>query len=93
MTTEEPIRKSRVRVGGMMAGMGLWMLLVTVTVLAVLVAAVLAGVWLFRRWRDHAAEPRAVDPDRARELLRQRYASGEIDDEEFERRLAALSWR
>lgn len=88
---------------GMMAGMGLWTLLLIVTVVAVLVAAVLAGVWLVRGLRgDRSAANRAAGgaelaetaPDNgAREVLRRRYAAGEIDEEEYERRLAGLTWR
>lgn len=89
---------------GMMAGMGLWMLLVVVTVVAVLVAAVLASVWLARRLRadratgghtadGSAGETRLADDSGAHEVLQRRYAAGEIDDEEYERRLAALTRR
>ncbi len=35
----------------------------------------------------------AASGDAARELLRRRYAAGEIDDEEYERHLSALTWR
>lgn len=85
--------------GTMGAGMGLWMLIVVVTVLAVLVVAVLAGVWLVRRLRadrsgvelsagggvaEHGSGGPALD------VLRHRYAAGEIDDEEYERRLSTL---
>lgn len=52
----------------MTAGTGLWMVLVTVTVIAVLVFAVLGGVWLWRELRESsrsAGRPRpgpAADP-------------------------------
>ncbi len=79
----------------MMAGMGLWMLLLVVTLLTILVLAVLGSIWLFRHLRQSGPNRGSVpsDDDNARELLRRRYAAGEIDDEEYERRLAALTWR
>jgi putative membrane protein len=78
----------------MMAGMGLWALLVIVAVVTVVLVAVLGSVWLTRRLRqDAAVSTVTTEPDNARELLRRRYAAGEIDDEEYERRLSALTWR
>ena len=77
----------------MMAGMGLWGFLVQVTVLVLLALAVLGGIWLVQRLRD---EPTAspISGDAAGNTLRERYAAGEIDDEEYERRLSALThWR
>lgn len=78
-----------------MAGMGLWMLLMVVTLLAILVLAVLGSIWVFRHLRQGGPNQDSVpgDGNDARELLRRRYAAGEIDDEEYERRLAALNWR
>lgn len=59
-----------------------------------LVLAVLGSVWLFRLLRQDGADvASAASGDTARELLRRRYAPGEIDDEEYERRLSALTWR
>ncbi len=74
-----------------MTGMGIFGFLVIITVIAVLVAAVLGSVWLWRRLRRNATPVSSTDA--ARDALRERYATGEIDDEEFERRLAALTWR
>ncbi len=79
--------------GGMMAGMGLWALLVIITVLAVLVLAVLGSVWLWRQVRGGQGRTSSTDTDAARQALRKRYAAGEIDDEEYERRLSGLTWR
>jgi len=75
---------------GMMAGMGLWELLAVVTVLAMLVLAVLGSVWLVRQLRrpERGSPPTG---DTARDLLRRRYAAGELDDDEYERRLSALN--
>ncbi len=79
---------------GMMAGMGLWIVLVILTLLAILVLAILGSVWLVRSLQSGRTTRAGVaDDGAARYLLRRRYAAGEIDDEEFERRLAALTWR
>lgn len=83
---------------GMMAGMGLWGLLVVLTVVALLVLAVSGSVWFFRQLRDrrsaHDGGSATVDTDLARDRLRERFAAGEIDEDEFERRLSALThWR
>lgn len=80
--------------------MGSWGLLMMMVMLTVLALAVLGGVWLYRRLsnpdagRTHPATlasggPAALDP--AHRRLRERYAAGDIDDEEYERRLSALN--
>lgn len=80
--------------GGMMIGMGL----VALVLLAVLVLAVVGVVWLVRRlWSEplwggslwSGPEPQ-VDGGDAREILRRRYAAGEIDEAELDRRMAVL---
>ena len=77
--------------GGMMGtGMAISMLLWTLVGLALLVLAVVAIVWLVRRTRPDSGTGR---DDGAEGLLRRRYAAGEIDDDEFHRRLAILSDR
>ncbi len=70
--------------GPMMIGMGLAAALVVAVLLAVLVLAVLGSVWLVRRLRS------GPQPADAREVLRRRYAAGELDEVEFERRMAVL---
>lgn len=77
--------------GGMMGMMGGWMLLWALVGLALLVVAVLAAVWLVKH-RDPARSAAASDAlgrrdeaPSAQELLRRRYAAGEIDHEEFQR--------
>jgi putative membrane protein len=79
---------------GMSVGMGLSGLMVMLTVVAVLA---LVGVWLIRGLRTEGGAVNRlgtgpVDSDPARELLRRRFAAGEIDDAEYERRLSALTW-
>ena len=76
---------------GMTGGMGLWMALFLVTVVALLVLAALGTVSVYRRWRTRQGGGDAVDGDTARNRLRERYAAGEIDDEEYERRLSTLT--
>lgn len=83
---------------GMMAGMGLWGLLVALTVVALLVLAVSGSMWFLRQLRDRRSADdggsATVGTDRARDRLRERFAAGEIDEDEFERRLSALThWR
>lgn len=78
--------------GGMMAAMGIWAFLLIVTLLAVLVLSVLGSVWLVRRLRqDVGGSPVSRSGDSAHDTLRRRHAAGEIDDDEYKRRLAALS--
>lgn len=79
--------------GWSMAGAGLGGFFGLLVVAALLVLAVLAGTWLARRGSVKGTETRAGSGDAARDKLRQRYVEGEIDEEEFERRLTALTWR
>ncbi len=80
--------------GGMMAAMGIWAFVVIATVAAVLVAAVLGSVWLVRRLRPDGGNPAVIrDGADAAEILRQCYAAGEIDDDEYQRRRSTLSGR
>lgn len=74
-----------------MMGMG-WMMLVWglagLAVLALLVAGV---VWLVRSSQDRGRPAlSAADEDAAERELRRRYAAGEIDQEEYTRRLDTL---
>jgi putative membrane protein len=51
-------------------------------------AVIVAVVWfLSRKWR----EPRSGGLDRAKEILAERYAQGELSSEEYRQRLAELS--
>ncbi|WP_219418102.1 SHOCT domain-containing protein [Pseudonocardia nigra] len=79
---------------GMMGAMGIWGILAILTLLAVLVVAVLASIWLVRKLREDGRTPTTtVGAESAHEALRRRYAAGEIDDDEYEHRLAALNRR
>lgn len=73
-----------------MGGMGLWMLLWALVGLAVLVLAVVGVVWLVRRTDTPRPAP-AIDRETPEELLRRRYATGEIDEDEYLRRRSGLS--
>lgn len=63
----------------MMGMMGGWMLLWALVGLAVIVLVVLATIWLARRL---SGDGRGKAPG-AQELLRRRYASGQLDREEY----------
>lgn len=76
--------------GGMMGAMGAWALLVTATLLAILVVTVLAGVWLVRSLKQDRRSGGPQGEGSPHDVLRRRYAAGEIDDDEYERRLAAV---
>lgn len=89
--------------GGMLAAMGVWTFLLIAALLAVLSVAVLGGVWLARQLRQNGEDygeswagedyGESWAGEGARDVLRRRYAAGEIDDDEYERRLATLSRR
>jgi len=79
---------------GMDGGFGLVAILFSLVWIAIVIGflalIVLAIRWLIRadeRGRSQPPAPRADDPV---EVLRQRYARGEIDDEEYERRRSVL---
>ena len=84
---------------GMMGGAGqLWGLLALLTLVAVLVLAVPGSVWFSRelQGRPTGSVPDAGGghDDAALNRLRERFAAGEIDEDEFECRLSALAhWR
>lgn len=70
---------------GWVVGMVLWSLVG----LALLVLAVVGIVWLVRRMDANGSPTRQRQG--ALDVLRRRYAAGEIDEEEYRRRLAILS--
>ena len=75
------------------AGFGLWFLIAIVVNAAFwvgLIALIFLGIrWLIRN-NDTNRTPRPPAEDSAMELLRQRFARGEIDAAEFEERKRAL---
>lgn len=73
-----------------MMGMGWWMALWGVVGLAVLVLAVLGAVWLIRELGSKQRQP---GTDGAESEVRQLYAAGHIDREEYQRRLDDLRRR
>lgn len=77
-------------------GMGGWgalvMVIVAIAVLGLLVAAIVALVRSGGRRSDPAERP-AIDLPRPEELLAERYARGEIDEQDYRARLAVLRER
>lgn len=69
-------------------GMGLWMVLWALVGLAFLVLAVAGTVWLLRNPRPTKQNQ---EPAAAEDVLRRRYAAGEVDDDEYLRRMAGLN--
>lgn len=86
-------------IGGMMDGMfgsGLGMIIMVIVMLAVLGLAIAGAVWVVREVGGRSR--RAIEPpatgapavDGPREILQRRYAAGEIDEDEYFRRLSGL---
>ena len=79
---------------GMMDGMGAflfgYLLLAALVLFAVVAGAILLvrALWRPQHHASHAGD--AVATPRAFEILEQRYARGEIDDDEFDRRRRVL---
>jgi putative membrane protein len=75
--------------GGMegMGGMMLWMLIWGLVGLALLVLTVVGIVWLVRRG---TGSNQPAPPESPEEILRRRYAAGELDEDEYFRRRAGL---
>ncbi len=69
----------------MMSGFG-WVVGIVLLLLVLLVvgAAVLGGIWLVGRGTASGQRQPARSDDEAMEILRRRYASGEITREEYE---------
>ena len=78
------MQMSGTEMGGMMAGMLIWGLLG----LALLVLAIVGSVWLLRRPRHQRDSKTAAESPE--EVLRRRYAAGEIDEDEYLQRRAGL---
>jgi putative membrane protein len=76
---------------GMLIAELFWVALVVAFWVAIIALIVVAVRWLIRQERrstDGESLPRAEDP---LEILRRRYAAGDIDDEEFQRRRKTLT--
>ena len=71
-----------------MGGMMVWMLLWGLLGLALLIAIILGTVWAIRRWSGPEGQGRVESPE---ELLRRRFAAGEMDEDEYLSRRAHLS--
>ena len=76
--------------GMMMGGMGAWMVLWGLVGLAILALAVVGIIWLVQKSAPSAA-PASWQRESADDILRRRYASGEIDEEQFHQRMSTLS--
>lgn len=73
----------------MMGGNYLWA--VPILILLAVVAGIVAVVVLMTRWPGTLA-PRQLQPgDEAGEILRRRYAAGEVDEDEYLTRLSGLA--
>jgi putative membrane protein len=55
-----------------------------------LVAAIVLGVVAIARWSARRRPPEP-EPDDPKEILKRRYAAGEIDEDEYLRRMSGLS--
>ncbi|MGK9464913.1 SHOCT domain-containing protein (plasmid) [Streptomyces sp. G6] len=74
----------------MMSGMGAWMILWGLLAFVLLVLVVIGATWLVRSLTGQSRPRRQVAPERPEEILRRRYAAGEIGEEEYLRRLSGL---
>ena len=65
------------------AGGFIWMIFIFIFVLAIIVGIILLIVWLVKRV-NHSSETSRLDSSNALEILKQRYAKGEISKKEYE---------
>ena len=65
------------------AGGFIWMIFIFVFVIAVIVGIILLIVWLVKRVH-YSSETSKIDSGNALEILKQRYAKGEISKKEYE---------
>lgn len=69
--------------GGLFGGMGwIGMLLGLVFFIALIVGIILLIVWIVKRTTHSSAEPKSAN--KALEVLKERYAKGEINKEQYE---------
>lgn len=74
--------------GGMMGGVVVWFVLLLLLMAAATVALIMLSIRLGRK--DMTKGAASSGAEEARSVLRTRFAQGEIDDEEYQRRLGAL---
>jgi putative membrane protein len=74
---------------GMMSGMGDWMVFWGLLGLVLLALFIVGLVWLIRSLTQNAVSKRP-HVDTPQDILRRRYAAGEIDEEEHLRRLSGV---
>lgn len=74
---------------GDMCSMGMvWMLVMGLVGLALLALAVLGAVWIVQRSRP--SDQGGGHPETPEDVLRRRYAAGELDEDEYLQRRAGL---
>ncbi|MEO7589123.1 MAG: hypothetical protein ABIS84_13985 [Arachnia sp.] len=78
---------------GMGGGMGWGWLFLVVLVVGVVLLVVLLVMVLVRGSRAGKADPRQTGRSRAREILDERYARGDIDTKEYQDRLQQMGDR
>ncbi|HLT20630.1 MAG TPA: hypothetical protein VKZ96_14325 [Thermomicrobiales bacterium] len=66
---------------------GEWWWVWRLTMFLILIAIVVLTIWLTRRW---SYRPELSGVERARAILAERYARGEIDGDEYRERLSQL---
>ncbi|WP_344215733.1 SHOCT domain-containing protein [Kribbella sancticallisti] len=78
---------------GIMHGdMWAWMLLWAVAGVVIVVAGVVTTVWMVRRASNAVdAPPGRPEVESPEDMLRRRYAAGEIDEDEYLKRISGLN--
>ena len=70
--------------GGFFGGGGLiWMIFIFIFIIAIIIGIILLIVWLVRRV-SYSGDTSKTDAGSALEILKQRYAKGEISKKEYE---------
>lgn len=72
----------------MMDGMGLVMVICGLLGIALVLLAVAAAVWIVRRLKDSSGG--RMNDESPEDILKRRYAAGELDDKEYADRRAGL---
>lgn len=76
----------------MMDGMGAGVMAIGMIIMLVVLGLAIAGVVWFVRALGDRHQPPAVEPqpEGPREILQRRYAAGEIDEDEYFRRISGI---